>query len=106
MSIIPFLIESLHYLEKKSKYTTVKFKVWGNCGKCKTRIENALKTDGIKKAKWDLETKMLTITFNPKLITLEKIHERLAIAGHDTTIFYTPSKKYRNLPECCKYTRE
>lgn len=106
MSIIPFVIENLYYLEKKRTYTTVKFKVWGNCGKCKARIEKALKAKGVKKAKWNMDTKMLTTIYNPKIISLEQIHEKLALAGHDTEELYTTKEKYRILPECCKYTRE
>lgn len=106
MSIVPSVIEYLYYLKKNRKYTTVEFKVWGNCGKCKSRIENALKVNGIKKAKWNMDTKMLNIVFNPKIISLEQIHEKLALVGHDTEELYTTKEKYRNLPECCKYTRK
>lgn len=106
MSITPFLIESLYYLKKNKTYTTVEFKVWGNCGKCKARIQNTLKVKGIKKAKWNIDTKMLTAIFNSKIISLEQIHEMLASVGHDTEKLYSTKKEYSNLPECCKYTRE
>lgn len=106
MSVIPSVIEYLYYLKKNKTYTTVEFKVWGNCGKCKARIENALKVEGVKKAKWDIDTKLLTVIFNPKVIKLEQIHENIASVGHDTEELYTRKNEYRKLPECCKYKRE
>lgn len=106
MSIIPFVVEEyLYSLRRKKKDVIVEMKVWGNCGKCKVRIEKALKIKGVKDADWNMETKMLTLTYNPKIITLDKIHERLALAGHDTENLYAPKEKYIKLPECCKYIR-
>jgi copper chaperone CopZ len=106
MSSIPSVINYLYYLKKSKKYTTVEFKVWGNCGQCKARIEKSLKIKGVQKANWNLDTKMLTAVFDPKVISLEQIHEKLASVGHDTEDLYTTKTKYQNLPDCCKYTRE
>ena len=52
-----------------------------------------------------METKMLELTYNPKTVLLEKIHEKLALAGHDTENIYAPKEKYMKLPECFKYLR-
>ena len=57
----------------KLKHTTEEFKVWGYSSKCKARIENSLKVNGIKKAKWNRKTKMLTAVFNPEIVSLEQI---------------------------------
>jgi len=73
MSVIPSVIDCLFYLKKNRTYTTVEFKVWGYSSKCKARIENELKVDGIKKAKWNGDTKMLTAIFDPKIVSLEQI---------------------------------
>ncbi len=106
MSVIPSVINYLYSLRKKGKEITVEMKVWGNCGKCKTRIEKSLKVKGVRKAKWDIDTKMLTVTYSPRVITLEKIHEKLALKGHDTEDLYAHKATYDRLPDCCKYTRE
>ena len=106
MSVIPSVIEYLHYLKKNKVYTTLKFKVWGNCGKCKARIEKALKVEGVKKAEWDMNTKMLTVVFKPKIISIEQINQKLAYSGHDTEELYALNEDYKKLPECCKYKRE
>lgn len=53
-----------------------------------------------------METKMLELTYHPKVVSLEKIHEKLALAGHDTENLSAPKTKYIKLPDCCKYIRE
>src|SRR6187200_126619 len=62
------------------------FRVAGVCEQCKHRIEKALKIKGIKKAEWDVETKMLSVVYNPSKISIEKVHSRLAGVGHDTEL--------------------
>ena len=57
----------------KLKHTTEEFKVWGYSSKCKARIENSLKVNGIIKSIWNRETKMLTVMFNPDIVSLEQI---------------------------------
>ncbi|MEY3194639.1 MAG: hypothetical protein RIQ78_736, partial [Bacteroidota bacterium] len=42
---------------------TAKFKVYGNCGMCEQRIEKAASIKGVKSADWDVDTKILSITF-------------------------------------------
>ena len=104
--VIPSVIEYLYSLNRKGRTVTVEMKVWGNCRKCKKRIEKALKTKGVKKANWDLDSKVLTLTYIPKDIKLVEIHRKIAMAGHDTENLYAPKGKYHHLPHCCKYTSE
>lgn len=85
---------------------TETFKVYGNCGMCKNRIESSLKdVDGIKKAEWNVKTKMMTVTFDPHKITLEKIKETIASVGHDTDDVKADNKVYNGLPGCCQFDR-
>jgi len=104
--VIPSVVEYLYSLERKRKFVTVEMKVWGNCGKCKSRIEKAAKKKGVVKAAWDIDSKILTVKYRPAVIRLETIHENIALAGHDTENLYAPKTKFRKLPDCCKYSRE
>lgn len=83
--------------------TTATFKVEGACGMCKMRIEKALKIKGISKAKWDVGTHMLTVTYNPSTIKLDAIHAKMAEIGHDTELKKAKDDVYKALPECCHY---
>ena len=85
---------------------TEKIKVYGNCGMCKSRIEKAAKSvEGVTKARWDDTEGILTVTFDETKVTVMKIEEATANAGHDTDHVKAPDKTYNNLPGCCKYDR-
>ena len=81
-------------------------KVYGNCEMCKTRIEKAAKLEGVKKADWNVDTKMLTVTYNADKVKLEDIQKSIAAVGHDTDKFSAEATVYKKLPGCCKYDRK
>jgi copper chaperone CopZ len=89
-----------------SSTKTEKFKVAGNCGMCEARIEKAAKSvEGVTAADWNKETKMIEVTLNPAETNIQKVHEAIAKAGHDTEIISASDEAYANLPGCCKYER-
>jgi|AntRauTorckE5430_2_1112549.scaffolds.fasta_scaffold02331_2 copper chaperone CopZ len=89
-----------------AKKNTVTFKVYGNCGMCKSTIEGSLRNvKGIKSATWDSEKKMITVTFNPKQIELNDIHKKIAAVGYDTDKVKAKDETYNGLHGCCQYDR-
>lgn len=90
-----------------AKATTTKatFKVSGNCESCKKRIEKAAKTDGVKSASWNEDTKLIKVAFNPEIITLDDIQKNIAKIGYDTEKFAADSTAYSQLPHCCQYKK-
>ena len=48
---------------------------------CKERIEGSLKSDGIDKAGWDIESKMITISCDPAKISLYQIQKNIVDTG-------------------------
>jgi copper chaperone CopZ len=90
---------------QQDKTTTAEFKVLGECGMCKSRIEQAAMVDGVSMAVWDVKTKMLTVEYNASIISLEDIHLNIARAGHDTEKSRATDTTYEKLPDCCKYKR-
>lgn len=86
---------------------TASFKVYGNCGMCKKRIEGALsEVKGVEKASWDVKSKVLTVKFDPHVISLKTIKEKIAAAGHDTDETTADDNVYNKLPGCCQYDRK
>jgi hypothetical protein len=83
------------------------FKVHGQCDACRMRIESALKIEGIKKASWDIESKILHVQYiRNEFITGEyKLQQLVAAAGHDTHKVPAAEEVYRSLPACCRYER-
>ena len=86
--------------------TTSSIKVYGECGSCKNRIENALKVEGVKSAKWNAEDQFLTVQYNANSITLDKIRTLVAEVGHDTDKVRANNMVYQKLPDCCHYPRK
>jgi len=85
--------------------STASFKVWGNCDMCKARVEKAAKAAGAEKAVWNDETEMMTVEFNSKKTSSDKIQQQIAVAGHDTEKYKSLQENYNGLPGCCKYKR-
>jgi len=85
---------------------TESFRVSGNCGMCENRIESAAAAlSGVNSADWNVDSKIMQISFNPEKITLDRIHKTIAAAGHDTELETAPDSVYQTLPECCTYRK-
>lgn len=100
LSII-VLFTSLAFAGDTVKET--EFKVFGNCGMCKTRIEKAMKISEVKFAKWDKKSKILKVAYLSENISLDSLHQRIASVGHDTELRKASDEVYENLPGCCLY---
>lgn len=86
--------------------TTSTFKVWGNCDMCKETIEGSLKVDGITKADWNTESKIMTASYDSTKITLNQIQKNISLVGYDNEIYKGDDVAYKALPECCQYDRK
>ncbi|MBS3945021.1 MAG: heavy-metal-associated domain-containing protein [Melioribacter sp.] len=100
--IIVLAIAASSLLAQETKVVENEFKVFGNCGMCKTRIEKAIKIKEVKYAKWNKETKILKVAFESS-ITADSLHKRIAAVGYDTELFKAPDSVYVKLPGCCLY---
>lgn len=101
------LIATLAFTTTQAQDTkTDTFKVWGNCGMCKRTIEKAAKTEGVQKAEWNKETKIITLVYNPTATSNEKIQKAIATVGYDTEKYTGDDKAYEKLPGCCHYERK
>jgi mercuric ion binding protein len=105
LSVLVILSISFSALAQNIK--TEKFKVYGSCGMCESRIEKAvLDLDGVTTADWDKETKMVEISFDEVKVKLDDIHKAVAKVGHDTEKEKAKDEVYNALAGCCKYERK
>lgn len=93
----------LNVQAQSAKDSTVLFRVSGVCEMCKERIEKTLQVRGVHSAVWDVDTKILQLSFDPHKIGLPKIHKKIAASGHDTELEKATQAAYDALPECCHY---
>lgn len=84
---------------------TETFKVSGNCGMCKSKIEKAALDAGAKTASWDAENKSITVTFKNASSNTAKIQEKIAKVGYDNAGAKASNEAYNKLHGCCKYER-
>ena len=81
-------------------------KVCGNCETCQSTIEKAAKAAGVTNAVWNKETNILSLVYNPSVISSDDIQKKIAAVGYDTEKFKANDKAYAKLNECCKYDRK
>jgi len=85
---------------------TKEIKVWGNCEMCKETIEASLKVPGVIKADWNVDSKILRISFDSTIINSDQIAKNIASVGYDNDIYKGNNAAYSELHECCQYERK
>ena len=81
------------------------FKVAGECGMCKKKIETAAKNAGASYAVWNVASKELKVKYKSTSANAAKIQQSIANVGYDTPYFKATEEAYNNLHECCRYDR-
>jgi copper chaperone CopZ len=82
------------------------FKVYGNCGMCKKRVEKAASgLEGVVEAVWSTDSKKMVVKYNADKVSVSDIKKKIAAVGHDTDEFKASKDVYDKLPGCCLYDR-
>jgi len=85
---------------------TETFKVFGNCGMCKRKIESAAsEVEGIQYANWDVASKAMTVKYKPGAVQLDDLKAKIAAVGYDSETHRAPDEAYNSLHGCCQYER-
>ncbi len=92
--------------EKSNGVTTSTFKVWGNCDMCKETIESSLKLNGVINSDWNVESKLMTVSYDDKIISLDSIQKNISLVGYDNEKYKGNDLAYDNLHTCCQYDRK
>ena len=82
-----------------------KFKVFGNCGMCKDRIEESISIKEVSSVAWNKKTKILSVKYDASAITLDSLQQRVASVGHDTEKYKASDEAYNELQGCCLYRK-
>lgn len=106
-SIAAFVLTvSVAFAQTKPTPKSEIIKVWGNCGMCKKTIEKSLKTDGIATANWDKNSKIIAVSYDSTMISVQQIQQHIAAAGYDNEGVKGDDTAYANLHSCCQYERK
>lgn len=84
-----------------AKTEEIKIKTSTECDMCKARVQKALSFEkGIKDIDVNYEKKEITVVYNPKKTTPEKIRTAISKAGYDADDVKADPKAYEKLPNC------
>ena len=103
--LLIFLLISAITFADKPKTETVKIKTSAICEQCKETIEKKLAfTKGVVESNVDIDSKekIVTVIFNPKKTTADKIRKSIAEVGYDADGVLAVPASYEKLADCCK----
>jgi len=81
----------------------VKIQTSATCDMCKSRIEKSInQLDGVITSNLDLDNKMVTVKYDDKTASVEKIKKAISMAGYKADDMAADPKAYKMLPDHCK----
>ena len=82
---------------------TVQIKTSAVCGMCKKSLEKAMAYEkGVKKSTLDVDSKMLTVTYDSKKTNEDKIRKAVNETGYDADEKPATPRAYNKLDDCCR----
>lgn len=101
--VLFFVMGSMAQKSVSSTTQEIKIKTSAQCGMCKDKIEGALAYEkGVKTSVLDLNDKVLTVTYDSKKSSPDKIRQIISKAGYDADDVAADKAAYDALPACCK----
>jgi copper chaperone CopZ len=89
--------------QEKPKTETVKILTSAVCEMCKDRLEEAMsEIKGVTSSNLDVESKILTVSYEPELVTPDDIRKVVTKTGYDADDMPASKKAYKKLPKCCQ----
>jgi periplasmic mercuric ion binding protein len=87
----------------KDEFKTITIKTSAMCDMCKETLEKAMAYEkGVKESSLDVDSKVLTVTYNANKTSPEKIKLAVTKAGYDADEMPADTRAYDNLDACCK----
>jgi copper chaperone CopZ len=97
------VFQTLHVAAQSKELSEVKIKTSAVCDMCKTTLEKAMAYEkGVKKSSLDVESAVLTVSFNPNKTDADKIKKAVTEAGYDADEMKANTRAYDKLNACCK----
>ena len=102
-ALLVMILLSATCFGQQKKSDTIAIKTSAVCGQCKDRIEGTLAYEkGVKSSSLDVETKVLTIIYNPSKTSPEQLRKTISKIGYDADSIPANLAAYNKLPACCK----
>ncbi|ALI97869.1 heavy-metal-associated domain-containing protein [Rufibacter tibetensis] len=96
-------LATVGFAQGGKKGEEVKIKTSAVCGMCKATLEKGLAYEkGVNKATLDVESKILTVSYNGEKTSLDKIKKAVNELGYDADNSPAAPRAYDRLDACCK----
>jgi mercuric ion binding protein len=87
----------------KEGIQTIQVKTSAVCDMCKETLEKAMAFEkGVKDSNLDVDSKVLTVKYDPKKTSPEKIKKAITLTGYDADEMPADSLAYEKLHPCCR----
>lgn len=87
----------------ESSKKTIEIMTSAECNDCKERLEGNLNyVKGIQFAELDVPSKVLTVKYDSKKITLQEIKDKINDIGYDADGQKAAEENVKQLPMCCQ----
>jgi len=94
---------SIASMAQSKKLAELKVKTSAVCEMCEAKIERDMSFEkGVKSADLDLETKIVTVKYDPKKTNEAAVRTAITMVGYDADDLMADAKAYEKLPGCCK----
>ena len=101
--LFTMVLASAAVFSQDKKAETIKIKTSAVCDMCKDRIEQGMAFEkGVKNVVLDVDTKIVTITYNPSKTTPDDLRKAISKLGYDADNIAADKTAYAKLPACCK----
>ena len=90
-------------LTSKDGIQTLQIKTSAVCDMCKETLEKVMAYEkGVKESNLDVDSKVLTVKYDARKTSPDKIRKAVILAGYDADELTADPKAYDNLNACCK----
>jgi cation transport ATPase len=104
--LVGFTVRSEAQKQNKNR-AEISIQTSAKCGMCKDRLEKEMAyTPGVKSSVLNLDDKKLTIVYNPKKTSPEKLRKVISMVGYDADDVPADKNAHDALPPCCQKSAE
>ncbi|MBX0334533.1 cation transporter [Pontibacter sp. HSC-14F20] len=101
--VFVMLLAALGAQAQSGNEKTIQIKTSAVCDMCKKSLEKAMAYEkGVKKSNLDVDSKMLTVSFDPKKTNEDKIRKAVNDTGYDADDKPATPRAYNKLDDCCR----
>lgn len=95
------------FAQQQKSLQTVTIQTNGVCEQCKKRMmDNVPQWAGVKECSYDVKTAKLTITYDSKKTSVDKLRQSVSMIGYDADNVKANAEARAKIPACCRQEKK